>query len=105
MVDVYSTTRARRGTRGFTLVEILVAIGIIAILIAILLPTLNVARTRSKRVACAAQLRDVGNFFQMYLNDNKGRLPRVNPMPSLKPPVNSYTSIYATLEPYVKTAT
>jgi prepilin-type processing-associated H-X9-DG protein len=65
---------------------------------------LSIARTRSKRVACAAQLRDVGALFQMYLNDSKGRLPRVNPLPSLQPPLNAFASIYQTLEPYTKTS-
>lgn len=87
---------------GFTLVELLVVCGIIAVLLAILLPLLSVARSRSKRVSCAAQLRDVGHQFQMYLNDSKGRLPRVNPLPSVRPPLNGLASIYQTLEPYTK---
>jgi prepilin-type processing-associated H-X9-DG protein len=81
-----------------------VVCAIIAVLIAILLPLLGVARSRSKRVACAAQLREVGSFFQMYLNDSRGRIPRVNPLPSVQPPVNEFISIYRTLEPYTKTA-
>src|SRR5882724_3406423 len=72
-----------RRLRAFTLVELLVVVGIIAVLIGILLPTLSKARAASKRVACAAELRDIGNLFSMYLNDNKQRIPRVNPMPSV----------------------
>jgi prepilin-type N-terminal cleavage/methylation domain-containing protein/prepilin-type processing-associated H-X9-DG protein len=75
-----------RSTRGFTLVELLVVIGIIGLLISILLPTLGRVRESANRVACAAGLRDIGNLFQMYLNDSKGRVPEMNPLP-LKPDV------------------
>src|SRR3954471_6674923 len=66
--------------RGFTLIELLVVIGIIAILVGILLPTISKARASSYRVACRAQLKDIGNVFQMYLQDSRDRLPRVNPL-------------------------
>ena len=77
----------RRPRRGFTLIELLVVIGIIAILLAILLPTLGRARDASRRVACASNLRQVGAAFRMYLNDGDEWVPRVNPMPSLSPPL------------------
>lgn len=64
---------------GFTLVELLVVIGIIGLLISILLPVMGKVRESSRRTACSAQLRDIGNQFQMYLNENKQRLPRINP--------------------------
>ena len=67
----------RRG--GFTLVELLVVIGIIALLIGILLPVLGRAREQSKRTACLANLRTLGQAMYMYAQANRDRLPNGNP--------------------------
>src|SRR3954454_23866835 len=60
---------------GFTLVELLVVIGIIALLISILVPALSKAREQSLRVKCLSNVRQLAMVTQMYANDNKMWLP------------------------------
>lgn len=67
--------RHGKGLAAFTLVELLVVIGIIALLISILLPSLNKAREAAKTVQCANNMRQVGIAFQMYASGQRGWLP------------------------------
>ncbi len=70
-------THSVAGRSAFTLVELLVVIGIIAVLIAMLLPALNRAREQAKTVQCMSNLRQWGQIMMMYANDNHGFLPGV----------------------------
>jgi prepilin-type N-terminal cleavage/methylation domain-containing protein len=80
--DTCVTQRASRA--GFSLVELLVVMGIIALLVAILLPTLNVAREASNKAKCASNLRQIGQEIIHYAIDNRGVMPRTR---AIDPPV------------------
>ena len=72
-----STTHTRRAAdaTGFTLVELLVVIGIIALLLSVLLPALNKARTAGQITACLSNIRQLSMAVITYANENKGTMP------------------------------
>jgi prepilin-type N-terminal cleavage/methylation domain-containing protein len=76
------TKKADVISSGFTLVELLVVIGIIALLIALLLPTLASAREAANRVKCAGNLRAMGQFIYLFARDHKGRVPESQDTPN-----------------------
>lgn len=65
----------RPGEGAFTLIELLVVIAIIAILAAMLLPSLSRAKEMGRRIACDNDLRQLGMASRMYLDDNQGVFP------------------------------
>ncbi len=67
--------RHKRLREAFTLVELLVVIGIIAVLVAMLLPALNRARSAANRTVCMSNLRQVGVMVQLYANNYQDKMP------------------------------
>jgi prepilin-type N-terminal cleavage/methylation domain-containing protein len=86
----------RRGPQssptGFTLVELLVVIAIVAILAALLLPTLGSAKERSKGTVCLSNLRQVGIAIRAYADDYSGRIPYGPKAPADTSPFDLYPS-------------
>ena len=75
--------RLNRATRAFTLVELLVVIGILAAMIALLLPVVSKARRQAAQVTCLSNLRQLGIAFILYAHENGGRVPA--PASALQP--------------------
>ena len=65
----------RAEPQAFTLIELLVVVAIIALLVAILLPSLSAARAEAERIVCASNLKQFAYAFVYYCNDNGGQFP------------------------------
>jgi prepilin-type N-terminal cleavage/methylation domain-containing protein/prepilin-type processing-associated H-X9-DG protein len=88
--------------RGFTLIELLVVIAIIALLLALLMPALEMARAHARRAVCTANLRDLVIAWVIYADDNDGKIVNGQPNDPRStggpPPAKVYTEIPWALE-------
>ena len=84
---------------AFTLVELLVALGVLAVLAALLFPVLNGARNRSRSMTCASNLKQIGHAIEIYVQDNRGFYPRIYNPPAVNSPCSRWV---ASLYPYVR---
>jgi len=100
-----SGTRAsdlRVAGRGFTLLELLLVIAIIATLAALLLPVLSRAKTNARNISCLSNLKQLGIATRLYAEDNNGKLPAAELLPSNPTdPQNPLPRISDVLAPYV----
>jgi prepilin-type processing-associated H-X9-DG protein len=85
-------------------VELLVVIGIIALLISILLPSLNKARETANRVKCANNLRQIGLSITLYAGDNKGNYPRTYWNTNVTAVPDCSSQGYSATDPFTKSA-
>jgi len=97
MKDEVSATRCR--AVGFTLVELLTVIAIIAALLALLLPTLSNAREAAKTISCLSNLRQMGTTLSMYINGDGGLCPVPPRLDSNGNAVPLQVLLYATVHP------
>src|SRR5262249_22821937 len=73
------TMVSTRFKHGFTMIELLVVVAIIALLASMLLPALQGARERAKTARCASNLKQLGVYLTMYIDDSGGVIPSASP--------------------------
>ncbi len=87
--------------KGFTLIELLIVIAILALLLTILLPTLNSAREQGKRAVCLSNVRSLFTLWNMYCSDNGGKMPDAWALSVNirgEPPADTYSWVYSPRE-------
>ena len=92
---------SRANRRGFTIIELLVVISIIALLVGLLLPALLGARRSAQRVTCSSSLRQMGIIFEAYTQDNKEYYPDARPIPSPFPSISTNAPLYDYFDTWV----
>lgn len=94
--------RERESTEGFTLVELLVVMAIIAILAALLLPALSRAKAKAQRTACMNNLRQINLGIRMYADDSQEATPSPGVPTSPTDALNLYSGYKALMKSYVR---
>jgi prepilin-type processing-associated H-X9-DG protein/prepilin-type N-terminal cleavage/methylation domain-containing protein len=92
--------RAPRRSRAFSLIELLIVIGIIGLLIGLLMPVAQSVRRAARATACAANLQQWGQAYQMYLNGNNGKSFMLGDIPSRLDKGNNPLMWFELLQPY-----